>query len=51
MAFCDPELKTLMSNMKSFCVNISASENSKFKLVCYKYFERFVFHKCVNEGK
>jgi hypothetical protein len=40
-----------MSNMKSFCVNISDSENSKFKFVCYKYFEHFIFHKCVNKGK
>jgi len=40
-----------MSNMKSFCVTVFVSENSKFKFVCYKYFECFVFHKCVNEGK
>jgi len=51
MAFCDPELENIMNNMKSFCVNIPDSENSKFKFVCYKYFEHFIFHKCVNKGK
>ena len=29
--FCDPELENIMSNTKSFCVNVSASENAKFK--------------------
>lgn len=31
--FCDPKLENIMSNMKTFCVNISASENSEFKFV------------------
>jgi len=51
MVFCDPEMENIMSNRKSFCMNISAIENSKFKFVCYKYFEHFIVHKCVKKGK